>query len=92
VLVWIGATAGDGGFGVSASALIGWTTMTVVATALHMGLVRPLATDMLGWVSITSSLVGLWLVYYNLAFLLTAYGSVALAALIGYPLASIMIG
>lgn len=85
VLVWIAATVQDGGFGVSGSAFVGWATMTVVATALHMGLVRPLATDTLGWVSITPSLVGLRVVYYNLAFLLTAYGSVALAALVGYP-------
>jgi hypothetical protein len=42
-------------------------------------------------VSITSSLGGLRLVHYNLGFLLTAYSSVALAALVGYPPASLVI-
>ncbi|MEM4781874.1 MAG: hypothetical protein QXG03_09985 [Halalkalicoccus sp.] len=83
-LVWISATVIDGGFGVSGSAFVAWATMTLVATALHTGLVRPLATDTLGWVSLTPALVGLRLVYYNLAFLLAAYGSVALATLVGY--------
>ncbi|MFC6904256.1 hypothetical protein [Halalkalicoccus tibetensis] len=59
--------------------------MTLVATAIHTGLVRPLVTDTLGWVSITPALVGLRLVYYNLTLLAASYGSVALAALVGYP-------
>jgi hypothetical protein len=90
-LIWIAVTAGNSGFGVSGSAFIGWATMTAVATALHMGLVRPLATDTLGWVSITPSLIGLRIVYYNLVFLLATYGSVSLAAFVGYPPASLVV-
>lgn len=83
-LVWISATVVDGGFGVSGSAFAAWATMTLVVTAIHTGLVRPLATDTLGWVSITPPLVGLRFAYYNLALLAASYGSVALAALVGY--------
>jgi hypothetical protein len=78
-------TASDGGYGVTGSALVAWTAMTLVATTIHMGLIRPLATGTLGWVTLRPSLVGLRLVYYNLVVLLGSYGSVALAALVGYP-------
>ena len=78
-------TVRNGGFGVMGSALVVWTAMTLVATVIHMGSIRPLATGTLGWVSLSPSLVGLRLVYYNLAVLVGSYGSVALAALIGYP-------
>lgn len=92
-LAWVAITVpiSDSGFGVSGSVFIGWTAMTLVATSLHMGLVRPLATDILGWVTITPSLIGLRFVYYNFVLLLAAYGSVALAVLIGYPPLSLAI-
>lgn len=91
VLMWIASTVQDTGYGVSGSALVGWTTMTVVATAIHMGLIRPFATDTLGWVSITPSLVGLRIVYYNVVLLLVSYGSVTLATVSGYPRISLAI-
>jgi hypothetical protein len=78
-------TVRNGGFGVTGSALVTWTAMTLVATAIHMGSIRPLATGTLGWVSLSPSLVGLRLVYYNLAVLVGSYGSIALTALVGSP-------
>lgn len=75
----------DGGFGITGAAFVTWVTMTVVATLIHMGLIRPLATDTLGWVSLTPVLVGVRLVYYNLVLLTAAYGSVAFATLVAYP-------
>lgn len=85
VLCYISLTVLNGGYGVTGLALVTWTTMTVAATMVHMGSIRPLATGTLGWVSLSPSLVGLRLVYYNLAVLVGSYGSVALAGLIGYP-------
>lgn len=85
------STVVDGGFGVTGAAFVAVTTMTIVATVLHMGLVRPLATDTLGWVSMTLTLAGVRLVYYNLVLLVAAYGSVALATLVAYPPASLVV-
>lgn len=83
--------ASGGGYGVTGSALVTWTAMTLVATLIHMGSIRPLATATLGWVTLGPSLVGLRLVYYNLVVLVGSYGSVALAALVGYPPLSLVI-
>lgn len=85
------STVVDGGFGVTGAAFVAVLTMTIVATVIHMGLVRPLATDTLGWVSMTPSLVGVRLVYYNLVLLVAAYGSVTLATLMAYPPASLVV-
>lgn len=79
--------AGD--VGITGTTFVVWLTMTALATAIHTGLVRPLATGTLGWVSISPTLVALRLVYYNLVLVVAAYGSVALAALVGYPSASL---
>lgn len=72
-------------FGVKDTAFVVWMTMVGVATLIHTGLVRPLATDTLGWVTLTPALVGLRFVYYNLTLLAAAYGSLALGALAGSP-------
>lgn len=90
-LVWISATVIDGGFGVSGSAFAAWATMTFVAALIYTGLVRPLATDTLGWVSVSPALVGLRLVYYNATLLAASYGGVAIAALVGYPPAALAV-
>lgn len=79
------STVVDGGFGITGAAFVAVLTMTIAATVIHMGLVRPLATDTLGWVSMTPSLLAVRLVYYNLVLLAAAYGSVALAAFVAYP-------
>ncbi|MFC7008460.1 hypothetical protein [Halalkalicoccus salilacus] len=84
-------TVFDGGFGATGAAFVAWVTMTIVATLIHMGLIRPLATETLGWVSITPFLVGVRLVYYNLVLLVAAYASVALATLVAYPPISLVI-
>lgn len=85
------STVVDGGFGVTGAAFVAVTTMTIVATVLHMGLIRPLATETLGWVSTTPLLVGVRLVYYNLVLLVAAYGSVALATLVASPPVSLAV-
>ena len=82
---YILSTVLDGGYGITGTAFVAVLTMTIVATVIHIGLIRPLATETLGWVSITPALVGVRLVYYNLALLLVAYGGVALATLVAYP-------
>lgn len=82
---YILSTVLDGGYGITGTAFVTVITMTIVATMIYTGLIRPLATDTLGWVSITPALVGVRLVYYNLALLVAAYGGVALATLVAYP-------
>lgn len=95
--IWyIFATAPVVGFGVKDTGFVAWMTMIIVATLVHMGLVRPLATDTLGWVSITPTLVGLRVVYYNAALLAAAYGGVLVAGvtspLIPVAVAAILAG
>lgn len=85
----VSRTPEDGYFGVVSSALVVWMTMTVVAAAIRGGWVRPLATDTLGWVSITPSLVGLRIVYYNAVLLGASFGSVAIVGALGVPRASL---
>lgn len=75
-------------YGAGSATLVAWTTTTVVAALLRGGWVRPLGTDVRGWVSITPVLVGLRLVYYNLALLAAAFGGVAVASVAGVPAAS----
>lgn len=82
---YILSTVVDGGFGITGSAFVTVITMTIVATVIHMGLIRPLATETLGWVSITPALVGVRLIHYNLTLLVAAYSGVALATLVAYP-------
>jgi hypothetical protein len=78
-----------GEVGITGTTFVAWMTMTAVATAIHTGSVRPLATRMRGWVSISPVLVGLRVVYYNLVLLVAVFGSTTLAALTGYPFVAV---
>lgn len=73
-------------FGVKDTVFVACMTMVGVATLIHTGLIRPLATDTLGWVTLTPTLVAVRFVYYNLVLLAAAYGSLALGALVSAPL------
>jgi hypothetical protein len=84
-LLYVFVVDQTGAVGITGPTFVAWMTMTAVGTAIHMGLVPPLATDTRGWVSISPSLVGLRLVYYNLVLLGAAYGGVALAAVVSSP-------
>lgn len=67
-------------------AIVAWMTMVSVVTLIHTGLIQPLATDALGWVTLTPTLIGLRFVYYNLTLLAATYGSLAFGAFVGSPL------
>ena len=71
------------------TAFVAWMVMVIVATLIHIGSIRPLATDTLGWVTITPLLVGVRFIYYNLTLLAATYGGLALAAGVGAPVLSI---
>lgn len=85
VLLYVLVTADSGSVGVIDAMFVAWMTMTVVATAIRVGWIDPLATDTLGWVSISPWLVGLRIGYYNLTLVIAAYGGVFLAASVAYP-------
>ncbi|WP_436343932.1 hypothetical protein [Natronorubrum sp. FCH18a] len=73
------AAPGPGIYDATAAGLLAWTTMVAVGTAIRGGWIRPLATDTLGWVAVTPSLLVLRFVYYNLALSLAVFGGVWLA-------------
>ncbi len=83
VLFAIMAAPGPGIYDATAAGFLAWMTMVAVGTAIRGGWIKPLATDTLGWVSITPSLIVLRLVYYNLALAVAAFGGPALAIATG---------
>ncbi|MCU4972631.1 hypothetical protein OB955_07750 [Halobacteria archaeon AArc-m2/3/4] len=89
VLFVVMMTSVEAGFGAVPATMVGWATLVAVAAAIRGGWIQPLATDTPGWVAVTPSLVVLRLVYYNLLLFAVAYGSVALADLVGRPAASL---
>lgn len=82
-------SASDAGFGAVSTTMVAWVTVAVVAAAIRGGWITPLATDTPGWVSMTWTLAGLRLLYYNVTILVAAYGSVALATALERPAASL---
>ncbi|MCU4740723.1 hypothetical protein [Natronoglomus mannanivorans] len=89
VLFVVMMTSVEAGFGAVPATMVGWATLVAVAAAIRGGWIQPPATDTPGWVAVTPSLVVLRLVYYNLLLFAVAYGSVALADLVGRPAASL---
>lgn len=88
-LVLVVGNAGSDPFGAATAALVAWLTMAAVAAAIRGGWLSPVATDTPGWISITLPLVVLRLLYYNLVLGVAAFGSVAAAAALGTPPASL---
>lgn len=83
--------AGPGFFGAASAALIAWLTMAGVAAAIRGGWLTPLATDTLGWVSITLLLAGLRALYYNVVLGVAAFGSVEFATALETPPVSLAV-
>ncbi|WP_247001007.1 hypothetical protein [Halosolutus gelatinilyticus] len=82
VLFAIMAAPGTGPYDATAAGLLAWATMVVVGTAIRGGWIEPLATDTLGWVSLSPSLIALRLVYYNFVLAVGVFGGVALARIV----------
>lgn len=89
-LLVVTATGGPSYYGLTTAVLVAWATMVFVGTLIRGGWIRPLATDVLGWVSFSAALLGLRLVYYNAVLLLAGYGSTALADAVGVPALSLV--
>ena len=82
----------DGPITANEAALVAWLTMIALGTLFRGGWVRPPGTAVRGWVSITPSLVALRIGYYNLVLLAAAYGGLALATPLGWPVRATAIG
>ena len=88
ILYYLLVTEGAEYFGVKAAAMVAWLTMVVGAALIRGGWIRPLATDVPGWVALSPWLVALRFVYYNGALALAAYGGAEVGLRIS-PLASV---
>ncbi|MFC4439693.1 MULTISPECIES: hypothetical protein [Natrialbaceae] len=91
VLMYIATTGTGGNYGVTAAALVAWTTMVFGGALVRGGSIRPLGTETLGWVTFSPSLIGLRLVYYNAVFLAAAPGGVVVATAVGTPTLSLVV-
>ncbi|USZ69916.1 hypothetical protein NGM10_16055 (plasmid) [Halorussus salilacus] len=78
-------------YGTKTSALVAWAAMVGVGTLIRGGWVRPLGTDVRGWVSLTPWLVLFRVVYFNAALAAAAYGGEA-AVQLGSPAGSLATG
>lgn len=85
VLMYVATTDAGGGYGVTAAALVAWMTTVFAGALVRGGLVRPLATETLGWVAFSPALIVLRVVYYNVVLLVAAYGSVLVATAVDVP-------
>jgi hypothetical protein len=79
--VWYDATA---------TALVAWMLMTVVGTLIRGGWVQPLVTETRGWVTLSPWLLALRVVYFNLTFVLSAFGGVVIAVALDWPPAGVL--
>ncbi|WP_265111829.1 hypothetical protein [Halosolutus halophilus] len=91
VLFALVAAPGTGPYDATAAGLVAWTSMVVVGTAIRGGWIAPLATDTLGWVSITPSLLVLRVVYYNFVLAVAVFGGVAVANAAGIAPLSLVV-
>ncbi|MDQ2051551.1 hypothetical protein RBH26_13800 [Natronolimnohabitans sp. A-GB9] len=91
VLFAIVVAPGAGAFDATAAGLLAWATMVAVGAAIRGGWITPLATETLGWVSVTPVLLGFRLIYYNCALGLAVFGGVALADAVGYAPLSLLV-
>ncbi|MFC7231965.1 hypothetical protein ACFQMM_12110 [Saliphagus sp. GCM10025308] len=78
-------------YSVSSAMLVAWLTMTAVAAGIRGGWVRPLGTDVRGWLSLTPWLVVLRVAYYNLVLGAIAFGSPAVGDAVGFPPISLVV-
>ncbi len=93
VLFAIMAAPGTGVYDATAAGLLAWMTMVAVGTAIRGGWIKPIATDTLGWVSLTPSLIVLRILYYNIVLAAAAFGGPALAIATGVgPLSLVVAG
>lgn len=60
--------------GIKGSTMIAWMAMVLVGALLRGGWLKPLGSDVRGWVSLTPELVAFRLGYYNLVLLVAGYG------------------
>lgn len=75
-------------FGVKGAALVAWLTMVATGALIRGGWVTPLATDALGWVTLTPWLIPFRLVYFNATLALAAFGGRAAEGAVS-PVASL---
>ncbi|QSG04147.1 hypothetical protein [Natranaeroarchaeum sulfidigenes] len=79
--VWYDATG---------AALVAWILMTLVGTLIRGGWVQPLATDTPGWVTLSPWLLVLRVLYFNVTFVVAAFGGVFLGAALGWTPVSVL--
>lgn len=72
-------------YGVKTGALLAWAGLVLGGTLLRGGWIRPLGTEVRGWVTLAPVLVGLRLVYYNVALAVATFGADRLAAISDVP-------
>lgn len=78
-------------YGVASAMLVAWMTMTAIAAGIRGGWVRPLGTEVRGWVSLSPSLILLRLFYYNLVLGSIAFGSPWIARTMGFEPLSLVL-
>lgn len=78
-------------FGPRAAGLVAWTAMVGVAAGIRGGSIAPIATDALGWVSLSPWLAVVRIAYYNLVLFVAAFGGSGLATLVGVPPLSVAV-
>lgn len=60
--------------GIKGSTMVAWMTMVLGGALLRGGWIKPVGSDVRGWVSLTPELVALRIGYYNFALLVAGYG------------------
>lgn len=75
-------------FGVKGAALVAWLTMVATGALVRGGWVKPLASDVRGWVSMTPWLILFRLGYYNAVLALASFGGRAAEGAVS-PVASL---
>ena len=68
-----------------ATGLVAWILMATVGALIRGGWIRPLATDVRGWVTLSPWLLVLRFVYFNAAFSTATFGGVAVGAAVWGP-------
>lgn len=91
ILFVVMAAPGTGVYDATAAGLLAWMTTVAVGTAIRGGWIGPLATETLGWVAVTPSLIVLRFVYYNLVLAVAVFGGVALADVAGFAPLSLVV-
>ena len=79
-LAWVLTSADLDWFGVKAMTPAAWIPMVLVGALIRGGWIRPVGTDVRGWVTMTPWLVLFRLGYYNAALAAAAFGGATLSA------------